>query len=52
MGYNDVTCLLESIQTDRQTYRYFIDRKEVIADLFVIEIREIYVHVHTRLLTC
>ena len=32
--------------------RYFIDRKEVIADLFVIEMREIYVHVYTRLLTC
>ena len=35
-------------QTDRQTDRYFIDRKEVITDLFVIEMREIYVHVYIQ----
>ena len=28
-------------QTDRQTERYFIDRKKVITDLFIIEIRDI-----------
>ena len=33
----------------RQTDRYFIDRKKVITDLFVIEMKEIYVHVYTRL---
>ena len=46
---------LEQIQrayTDRQTDRYFIDRKEVITDLFVIEMRNIYIHVYTRLLPC
>ena len=36
--------------TDRQTNRYFIDRKKVITDLFVIEMKEIYVHVYTRFL--
>ena len=35
---------------DRQTDIYFIDRKKVITDLFVIELREIYVHVYTKLL--
>ena len=39
-------------QTDRQTDRYFIDRKKVITDFFVIEMKEIYVHVYTRLLIC
>ena len=39
-------------KTDRQTDRYFIDGKEVITDLFVIEMKEIYVHVDTRLLIC
>ena len=39
-----------SIQTNRQTDRYFIDRKKVNPDLFVIEIRERYVHVYTTLL--
>ena len=37
---------------NRQTDRYFIARKKVNPDLFVIEIREIYVHVYTRLLIC
>ena len=37
-------------QTDRQTDIYFIDREEGITDLFVIEIREIDVHVYTKLL--
>ena len=36
----------------RQTDRYFIDRKKVITDLFVIEMKELYVHVYTRLLIC
>ena len=36
----------------RQTDRYFIDRKKVNPDLFVIEIRERYVHVYTTLLIC
>ena len=36
----------------RQTDRYFIDRKKVITDLFVIEMKEICVHVYTRLLIC
>ena len=40
------------LTTDRQTDRYFIDRKKVITDLFVIEMKEIYVHVYTRLLIC
>ena len=40
-----VTCQ-HGRQRTRQTDRYFIDRKEVIADLFVIEMREIYVHVY------
>ena len=31
---------------------YFFDRKKVITDLFVIEIKEIYVHVYTRLVIC
>ena len=30
-----------------QTDRYFIDRKKVISDLFVIEMKKIYVHVYT-----
>ena len=37
---------------DRQTDRYFIDRKKVITDFFVIAMREIYVHVYKRLLIC
>ena len=37
---------------NRQTDRYFIDREELITYLFVIEIREIYVHVYTKFLTC
>ena len=37
---------------DRQTDRYFIDRKKLNSDLFVIEIRERYVHVYTTLLIC
>ena len=36
----------DNIQTDR----YFIDRKKDITDLFVIEMKEIYVHVYTRIL--
>ena len=43
---------LTPITSRRQTNTYFIDRKEVITDLFVIEMREIYVHIYTRLLTC
>ena len=39
-------------QTDRKTDRYFIDEKKIITDLFVIEMKEIYVHVYTGLLTC
>ena len=35
--------LIQYYQTDRQTDRYFIDRKKVITDLFVIETKEIYV---------
>ena len=43
----------ESIKTtDGQTDRYFIDRKKVNPDLFVIEIRERYVHVYTTLVIC
>ena len=38
--------------SDRQTDRYFIDRKKVNPDLFVIEIRERYLHVYTTLLIC
>ena len=40
------------LYTDRKTDRYFIDRKRVITDLFVIEMKEIYVHVYTSLLIC
>ena len=47
-----ITVCISYIQKDRQTDRYFIDRKEVITDLFVIEMTEISVHVYTRLLTC
>ena len=36
--------------TDR--HRYFIDRKKVNPDLFVIEIEERYVHVYTTLVIC
>ena len=36
---------------DRQIL-YLIDRKEVITDLLVIQMRDIYVHVYTRLLIC
>ena len=39
-------------QTDRQTDRYFIDRKKIITNLFVIEMKEIYVHLYTTLLIC
>ena len=38
-------------QTDRQTYILLTEIK-VITDLFVIVIREIYVHVYTRMLVC
>ena len=38
-------------QTDRQTDILFTEIK-VITDLFVIVIREIYVHVYTRMLVC
>ena len=38
--------------TDRQTDRYFIDRNKVNPDLFVIKIKERYVHVYTTLLIC
>ena len=37
--------------TDRQTDILLTERK-VITDLFVIEMKEIYVHVYTRLLVC
>ena len=37
---------------NRQTDRYCIDRKKVITDLFVIEMKGIYVHVYRRLLIC
>ena len=55
-----VSCWLDSYSkilglnamTDRQTDIYFIDRKKVNPDLFVIEIRERYVHVYTTLLIC
>ena len=39
------------IQTDRQTDILLTEIK-VITDLFVIVIREIYVHVYTRMLVC
>ena len=32
-------------QTDRQTDRYFIDRKKVNPDLFVIENRDMYMYI-------
>ena len=35
-----------------QDRTYFIDRKKIITDLFVIEMKDIYVHVYTRLLIC
>ena len=38
-----------SKQTDRQT-DILLTEKKVITDLFVIEMKEIYVHVYTRLL--
>ena len=38
-------------QTDRQTDILLTEIK-VITDLFVIVIREIYVHVYTRMLVC
>ena len=37
--------------TDRQT-DILLTEKKVITDLFVIEMKEIYVHVYTRLLIC
>ena len=40
-----------SSQTDRQTDILLTEIK-VITDLFVIVIREIYVHVYTRMLVC
>ena len=43
---------ISSRQIDRQTDRYFIDKEKIITDLFVIEMKEIYVHVYTRLLIC
>ena len=39
------------LQTDRQTDILLTEIK-VITDLFVIVIREIYVHVYTRMLVC
>ena len=39
---------ISNIQTDR----YFIDSKKIITNLFVIEMKEIYVHVYTTLLIC
>ena len=39
------------IETDRQTDILLTEIK-VITDLFVIVIREIYVHVYTRMLVC
>ena len=40
--------------TDRQTDRqiFYWQKRKVITDLFVIEMKEIYVHVYTRLLVC
>ena len=38
-------------QTDRQTDILLTEIK-VITDLFVIVIREIYIHVYTRMLVC
>ena len=46
---HDFSCL--SYQTDRQTDILLTEIK-VITDLFVIVIREIYVHVYTRMLVC
>ena len=43
--------LLNQYQTDRQTDILLTEIK-VIIDLFVIVIREIYVHVYTRMLVC
>ena len=45
-------CMLGAFWQYRQTDRYFIDRKKVNPDLFVIEIIERYVHVYTTLLIC
>ena len=45
-----IRCHWAVLLISRQTDRYFIDRKKVITDLFVIEM--IYVHVYTRLLIC
>ena len=43
--------LLNQYQTDRHTDILLTEIK-VIIDLFVIVIREIYVHVYTRMLVC
>ena len=45
-----VVCCIVHRLTYVQTDRYFINRKKIITNLFVIEMREIYVHVYTRLL--
>ena len=37
---------------ERETDRYFIDRKKVNPNLFVMEIRERYVHVYTTSVIC
>ena len=42
--------LMFGLKKRTDTDRYFIDIKKVITDLFVIEMKEIYVHVYTRLL--
>ena len=46
---------LYKLQTDRQTDRHnyiLLTEKKVITNLFVIEMKEIYVHVYTRLFIC
>ena len=48
MTFNYRKC---TTQTDRQTDILLTEIK-VITDLFVIVIREIYVHVYTRVLVC
>ena len=48
---HDIAISVQLAQTDRQTGILLTEIK-VITDLFVIVIREIYVHVYTRMLVC
>ena len=50
--YNYLTNYMQvrTRQTDRQIFYW--QKRKVITDLFVIEMKEIYVHVYTRLLVC